>query len=127
MRQVRRLPLVTATIIVALFLVLFFYAGLAPRPSSSTGPLDRTRFQADEEERIRAALKDPESARFRNEFVSRNGTEATLCGQVNFKNSVGGYAGFERFISGQTPPLLEGTIGPDEMNKQWTKFCGREQ
>jgi hypothetical protein len=127
MQKVRRVPVVAATAIVTLYLFLFFYAGLAPAPSSSPEPLDKTRFIADEEVRIRAGLTDPESARFRNESISRNRAGVTLCGQVNFKNAVGGYEGFERFISGQIPPLLEGTVGPDEMNRQWTKWCGREQ
>jgi len=123
----RQVPVVAATVIVALFLFLFFYARVAPAPSSSPGPLDRTRFIADEEERIRAGLRDPESARFRNESISTSRAGATLCGQVNSKNALGGYEGFQRFISGQTPPLIEGTIGPDEMNRQWAKLCGREQ
>ena len=127
MRQVRQIPVVAATVVVALFLVLFFYAGMAPAPSSSSGPLDKARFIADEEEKIRAGLRDPESARFRNESISTNRAGATLCGQVNSKNAGGGYEGFERFISGQTPTLMEGAIGPDEMNRQWTKLCGRAQ
>ena len=100
---------------------------MAPAPSSSPGPLDRTRFIADQEERIRSGLRDPESARFRNESISTNHAGPTLCGQVNFKNAAGGYEGFQRFISGQTPPLIEGTIGPGEMNRQWTSMCGLNQ
>jgi hypothetical protein len=128
MRQVRQIPVVVATAaIVALFLFLFFYAGVAPAPSNSPALLDRTRFIADEEERVRAVLRDPESARFRSESISTSRVGATLCGQVNSKNATGGYEGFQRFISGQTPTLMEGTIGPDEMNRQWTKLCGRQQ
>jgi hypothetical protein len=127
MRQVRQVPVVAASAIGALFLFLFFYAWVAPAPSSSPGPLDRTRFIADEEERIRTGLRDPESARFRNESVSTSRSRATLCGQVNSKNAVGGYEGFQRFISAQTLLLIEGTIGPEEMNRQWTKLCGHEQ
>jgi hypothetical protein len=127
MWQVRQVPVVAATAIVVLFLFLFFYAGVAPTPSSSPGPLDRTRFIADEEEKIRTGLSDPESARFRNESISTSRAGATLCGQVNSKNAVGGYEGFQRFISGQTPPLIEGTIGLEEMNRQWTKLCGRQR
>jgi hypothetical protein len=40
-------------------------------------------------------LKDPESARFRDAFV--NGS--SYCGQVNAKNSYGGYVGFKRFAA----------------------------
>lgn len=38
-------------------------------------------------------LKDPSSAQFRN-FKIEGGQ---LCGEVNAKNSMGGYAGFQRF------------------------------
>ena len=115
---------VAATIVVVPFLALFFYAGRAPAPSSSGGPLDKTRFIADQDQKIRDGLRDPESARFRKEAISTNVVEPALCGQVNFKNATGGYEGFQRFISsGHAPPLLENTIGPDEMNRQWTNLC----
>lgn len=41
------------------------------------------------------ALKDPESAQFRNQFVGRQ----ALCGEVNARNSMGGYTGYARFIA----------------------------
>jgi hypothetical protein len=47
-------------------------------------------------------LKDPESAKFRNlRFVKYNG-RTLVCGELNAKNSFGGYVGFESFIAGQT-------------------------
>jgi hypothetical protein len=128
MKELRRAPAVTAIVIVALFLGLFFYAGVAPAPSSSAAPLDKSLFIANEEVRIRDGLRDPESARFRKEFVSANRGGPTLCGQINFKNATGGYEGYQRFISsGHAPAQLENTIGRDEMNRQWTNLCGREQ
>jgi hypothetical protein len=48
------------------------------------------------QDRIISGLKDPESARFRNAFVSPRGR--AVCGSVNAKNSMGGYTGFKRFI-----------------------------
>ena len=41
------------------------------------------------------AMKDPDSAKFRN--VAATTTGAFVCGEVNAKNSMGGYAGFTRF------------------------------
>ncbi len=40
-------------------------------------------------------LKDPDSAKFRDEKLSRD----ALCGEVNAKNSMGGYTGYKRFIA----------------------------
>lgn len=57
---------------------------------------------------VRDQLKDPESAQFRNlqyyprVFLGKNGEktaiEATLCGEVNAKNSYGGYTGYHSFF-----------------------------
>lgn len=56
-------------------------------------------------------LKDPLSAQFRNEHVAPSGA---LCGEVNSKNSMGGYVGFKRYIlAGAESNYLEdgGTLG----------------
>jgi hypothetical protein len=45
---------------------------------------------------IMVFLKDPESAQFRNEHITKSGA---LCGEVNAKNSMGGYVGFKRYIA----------------------------
>lgn len=52
------------------------------------------------EEMVTYGLKDPESSRFRNlRFVKYEG-RVVVCGEVNAKNSYGGYVGFENFIAG---------------------------
>ena len=51
-------------------------------------------------------LKDPESARFKN---LRTYNESIVCGEVNAKNSYGGYVGFKRFfVIGGSIATLEG-------------------
>ena len=42
-------------------------------------------------------LKDPASTQYRNERMTKAGW---LCGELNSKNSSGGYVGFKRYISG---------------------------
>lgn len=51
---------------------------------------------------VLAQLSDPESAQFRNERVIGNWRFAgtVLCGDVNAKNKMGGYAGFSPFEAG---------------------------
>jgi len=52
-------------------------------------------------------LKDPASAQTRNERITKVGV---LCGEVNAKNSMGGYVGFKKFISyGPENNFIEGT------------------
>jgi hypothetical protein len=125
--QARHVPVIAVTALGALFVVLFIYAGSARALSDTSAPLDKKLFTSAEEERIRSGLRNPDSARFRNESVTADGTGAMLCGQINFKNATGGYEGFQRFISGRSTLLLEGSVNPGVMSKQWTKWCGRER
>jgi hypothetical protein len=70
-------------------------------------------------ERVRDALKDPESARFKSDFI---GKEGAVCGLVNAKNSYGGYGGFERYIVTADRVQLDG----DEqwkMDSKWEDLC----
>lgn len=63
-------------------------------------------------------LKDPESAQFRN--------QKGLCGEVNAKNSFGGYAGFKRFIAGgENLVFLEDDkrLEAGAFQAAWDKFC----
>lgn len=74
-------------------------------------------------EAIKAQLKDAESAKFKDvRFYSGGGIPVT-CGQVNAKNSFGGYGGFERFIAaGETMAVLE-SQSSDGIGPVWDKFC----
>lgn len=47
---------------------------------------------------VRHGLKDPASAQFRNMRAGQNGESVTVCGEVNARNSFGGFAGFSPFI-----------------------------
>lgn len=54
---------------------------------------------------LRSTLKDPDSAKFRNVVLKRDGISTksggklnALCGEYNAKNSYGGYPGFSKFI-----------------------------
>ncbi|MGN6123959.1 MAG: hypothetical protein ACTHOJ_13490 [Sphingomonas oligoaromativorans] len=67
-----------------------------PSPSASTATLDAYTAA---KMNLEAALKDPESAKYRNLFVSRlSGGGMALCGEVNSKNGFGGYTGFKGFV-----------------------------
>jgi len=45
------------------------------------------------------SLKDPGSAQFRKVRLVPYSQRAVICGEVNGKNSYGGYAGFKRFVA----------------------------
>ena len=54
-------------------------------------------------------LKDPESVRFRNVRLVKFMNEHVVCGEVNGKNSYGGYVGFSRFMASPIGAELEDT------------------
>lgn len=47
---------------------------------------------------VRSDLYDADSAQFRNEQVYRPDGRTVVCGEVNSKNRLGGYSGFQPFI-----------------------------
>lgn len=49
---------------------------------------------------VRNALKDPGSAQFRRVRLQKYKNGYVVCGEVNGKNSYGGYVGFRPFVAG---------------------------
>lgn len=95
--------------------------------SSSTGtvglsPTQNMSYILGEQEKIKGRLKDPASAEFRNVFVS---SSYAVCGEVNAKNSFGGYSGYVRFISGSDMQVIESDMAAGEMDKTWPQICKR--
>lgn len=73
---------------------------------------------------VKARLKDPQSAEFKDVYFFRGGDNIPVtCGQVNTKNSFGGYVGFQYFISSGSSELtfLENEV--DDFASVWNKFC----
>lgn len=73
---------------------------------------------------VRSTLKDGESARFRNVFFNRGQDDIPMaCGEVNAKNSLGGYSGYQHFISAGRPDLtfLENQVS--DFRTIWDRFC----
>lgn len=76
------------------------------------------------EEDVRASLKDGGSAEFRGVYISRREGAPFVCGEVNSKNSFGGYGGFQRFIyAGSLGAVLEEQVEDGGMDEVWRKFC----
>ena len=73
-------------------------------------------IQTDSRIALKNYLKDPDSAEIRN----HNGN----CGEVNSKNSFGGYSGFKRFIASPAIVAIEGeNMDSDEFQKAWDQVC----
>lgn len=73
------------------------------------------------EKYVKAKLKDPDSAQFQNQFI---GIKGAPCGEVNAKNSFGGFSGFKRYISaGAEMTVLESDMEPSEFEASWREIC----
>ena len=73
---------------------------------------------------VRLALKDPKSATFRNvNYHLGQSNSALACGEVNSKNSFGGYGGFQRFITNgfSSGTFLEEQV--EDFDNVWNAFC----
>lgn len=76
-----------------------------------------SKVEKESKEAILNTLKDPDSAQFQN----ING----YCGEVNSKNSYGGYVGFKRYVSIDGAVLLEDSEGvdPETFAIIWEAHC----
>lgn len=74
---------------------------------------------------IKQKLKDPESAEFQRVkfFAQREKLPPLVCGEVNAKNSFGGKAGFQRFISAGSSELSYLETEMSDFESAWTMMC----
>lgn len=104
-----------------LALAAFMFSPLRAAPEST----QRQLYVMEMQDRVKSKLKDPDSAQFRNAFYSEAIGVPVTCGEVNSKNSLGGYVGFQRFIAGGDLLFLETQMAAGEMDKSWKLICGR--
>ncbi len=76
---------------------------------------------------IEAMLKDADSAKFENVFISFMQDSPVTCGKVNAKNSFGGYTGFKEFIAAKSAGISvvrgDGQMVDSEFVKVWNAAC----
>lgn len=80
---------------------------------------------AEGKELARFALKDPESALFRNVRIA--GARRNVCGLINGRAPAGGYAGYARFIVTEGKVYIERDLLPgdedDGFQIHWVRYC----
>ena len=105
------------------FVMALCWLTLPPSPAAvrhpKAPPVNGNLFSRAQQSVIRS-LKDPESARFRamREVKYLDGFGTKVCGEVNAKNSFGGYVGFRRFMF--DPKFNFSLIHPDD--EQWQEL-----
>ena len=67
---------------------------------------ERSREIAEARSQVVRSLKDPQSVQYREEVFFKD--RATICGEFNAKNSMGGYVGFKRYIGKPDQFVVEG-------------------
>ena len=75
----------------------------APAPTSQASPPpkgEHADFVKLAKMNVTADFKDPATVLYRGLFVGKDGESLVLCGELNGRNSYGGYVGFKRFYSG---------------------------
>lgn len=77
------------------------------------------------QEAIAGKLKDPSSAQFRKLLFHQSSDGIPVaCGEVNSKNSLGGYTGYQKFIAAGASSdmaFLEEEVS--DFDKLWRKLC----
>lgn len=90
------------------------YEDIPPPPFKMTAK-EVAEFAKTSRGAVVSILKDPSSAQFRGMFLS-HGREltstsvahpVTLCGEINAKNTYGGYVGFRRFVARPNYALIQ--------------------
>lgn len=101
--------------------------------AASAGPSDGYRKTSDPKkigwmdrgmESVKNKIKDPDSAKFRSVYFHQgaDGIPVT-CGEVNSKNSLGGYVGYQRFVSAGKPELTWLEEQVSDFRNLWARLC----
>jgi len=76
---------------------------------------------------VESMLKDADSAKFEDVFISFMHDSPVTCGKVNAKNSFGGYTGFTEFIAAKSAGISvvrgDGQMVDSEFLKVWNTAC----
>lgn len=84
---------------------------------------DEAAWIAYNKDKVLERLPDPDSARFRNLFFSRNAGVPVACGEVNAKTASGTFSGFVPFVgAGSLGAFFPGDV--DDFDALWQWFCG---
>lgn len=101
-------------------------AEAAAKPSSNPVaiPSPKPETPVDLQALAAATLKDPGSAQFRSMELKAGGT--VLCGEINAKNSFGGYVGFRPFVTTSSATVIWNGGCPDSRQIDSQIACARE-
>ncbi len=82
-----------------------------------------SRLRSDAKEAVRANLRDPGSAEFRDVVVVRKPGSIAVCGEVNARNGFGGYTGFTQFMARDAKAALRSGPSDAAFVTRWNRAC----
>lgn len=103
-----------------------------PKPTSNkemflASPAKALAWMERDKSTIERMLKDADSAKFEDVFISFINDSPVTCGKVNAKNSFGGYTGFKEFIAAKSAGISvvrgDGQMIDSEFVKTWNLAC----
>ena len=106
---------------------LFVSAHSAPKPPTKA---EQKKLISKLHNAVVESLKDPDAAKFRKEFLSWSESEEdpkiALCGEMNGKNSYGGYTGFGPFIATSDGQIMvDGNPSIGSFEYLWPVWCSK--
>jgi hypothetical protein len=95
-----------------------------PGPATAFAGVEGARLISQLSRQAMEQLKDPEAARLRGIGLKKTLRRdvAAICGEVNGKNSFGGYTGYTRFISA-TNGHVSFERGNPQFREHWLAYC----
>jgi hypothetical protein len=97
--------LMASRALAAAIAVAFCFGAIAAKPKARANPNAALILRA--RSALAERMKDPASLQTRRISVHRGSDGMVVCGEVNARNSYGGYVGFQRFVYGAGVALLE--------------------
>lgn len=75
---------------------------------------------------VKSMLKDADSAKFIRQFAVKTDKGLIVaCGEVNAKNTFGGYAGASVYVMQDGVVRLEGPINANDVRRRWNATCAK--
>jgi hypothetical protein len=124
-----------------LALIAVMATGIAAAADKQLTAADIARTTRESKAAIIHKLRDPKSVEFRDLFISMSAPRTEedgqviarptphLCGEINAKNSYGGYAGFTRFVANPMGGFIEGTNDAERVAFEkaiWQTSCANK-
>lgn len=103
-----------SSVIVAVAIASFFTGAMA----ADSAEINEIKLQRLVRSYVSQHLKDPDSAKFRNQHG--------MCGEVNAKNGFGGYTGYVRFMAASEDRVFmedDARLAPGAFDEAWGSVC----